>query len=251
LNWLPRLICIGLLPLGFLINQLSARYPVWTERIFARQIYPTAAWMITRATGWVPFSLAEFLLYALVLYALFCCIRLAVRLVCKKGIRLQYLGLGLVHLLAWAGALYFAFNLLWGLNYNRLPLADIIGLEVRPAASAELKPLARHLADLVNTLRKQVQEDAEGIMVPDGGIAGALQRVSLGLDAVSAAQPQFAGADSRPKAVAASYYMAYTNIWGIFIPFTIEANVNAHIPAPLLPATIAHEMAHLLRIGLG
>ena len=244
-NWPVKLICVALLPLGFLINHLSTRYPLWTERIYARQIYPIVAWIITRATGWMPFSLAEFLLYALVLYALFCLIRLAVRLIREKGMRLRRLGQALIHLLAWTGALYFAFNLFWGLNYNRLPLADIIGLEVRPAASAELMPLARYLAVQVNTLRDQVQEDAMGIMVPDGGIAGALERVSLGFDAVSVVYPEFAGVDSRPKPVAASYYLAYTNIWGIFIPFTIEANVNTRIPTPLLPSTIAHEKAHL------
>ena len=38
--------------------------------------------------------------------------------------------------------------------------------------------------------------------------------------------------------------MLYTNITGMYFPFTAEANVNTQIPMLLLPATTLHEMAH-------
>jgi hypothetical protein len=39
--------------------------------------------------------------------------------------------------------------------------------------------------------------------------------------------------------------MSQTEITGIFIPFTMEANVNVDIPDYSIPATMLHELAHL------
>jgi hypothetical protein len=39
--------------------------------------------------------------------------------------------------------------------------------------------------------------------------------------------------------------MSYTEITGIFIPFTMEANVNVDIPDYSIPATMLHELAHI------
>ena len=38
--------------------------------------------------------------------------------------------------------------------------------------------------------------------------------------------------------------MSHTEITGIFIPFTMEANVNVHISDYSIPYTMFHEMAH-------
>ncbi len=240
-----KFLFILLLPVGYALNYLSSLYPNQTERIYANGIYPVLAWAVSRLTGRLPFSVAEILLYALILYAGFCVVRLMIRLLKRKGERVSILSKGIINLLAWAGVLYFAFNLMWGFNYHRLPLSNILSMEVRPASSTELKALSEYLILQANDLRDKVPENDEGAMIPVGGVRGALDRVSLGFDAASVEYPKFAGADSRPKPVALSHYMAYTNIWGIYIPFTVEANVNTAIPLSLLPATIAHEMAHL------
>ena len=39
--------------------------------------------------------------------------------------------------------------------------------------------------------------------------------------------------------------MSRTEITGIFIPFTMEANVNVDIPDYSLGSTMCHELAHL------
>ena len=47
-----------------------------------------------------------------------------------------------------------------------------------------------------------------------------------------------------PKPVLASVAMSHTNITGIFLAFTGEANINTAAPASSIPYTICHELAH-------
>jgi hypothetical protein len=47
------------------------------------------------------------------------------------------------------------------------------------------------------------------------------------------------------KSVFFSKYMSYGGITGIFIPFTMEANVNTDVISFNIPFNICHEMAHL------
>ena len=47
----------------------AASHPEWVERIYARGLYPPLARAVSLATGFLPFSLAELLLAALVVAA--------------------------------------------------------------------------------------------------------------------------------------------------------------------------------------
>ncbi len=56
--------------------------------------------------------------------------------------------------------------------------------------------------------------------------------------------PVLRGLYAQPKPVILSGLMSYTEITGVFIPFTMEANVNVDIPDFTIPYTMLHEMAH-------
>jgi len=58
--------------------------------------------------------------------------------------------------------------------------------------------------------------------------------------------PELKGVRSRPKPLLFSPAIAYTHIWGIYCPFTVESNVNMKIPTPMILSTMMHEMAHQL-----
>jgi hypothetical protein len=47
-----------------------------------------------------------------------------------------------------------------------------------------------------------------------------------------------------PKAMFYSKFMSALNFTGVYCPFTGETNLNVDAPACLLPATVAHELAH-------
>jgi len=239
-----KAVLILLLPLGLLLNSLSHRFPRLTEKLYTNGLYRVLSWLVSRLTGWLPFSVAEFLLFFLIVLSIWYLIRFVIRMIQGREKRLMLLANTVASVFAFVGILYFSFVILWGMNYNRLSLGEILNYDVRPASGEELKAVAEMLVSRANELRGNVPENSKGVMVPDGGIKGAMERALEGYTAAAEVFPQFKGAYSRPKPVALSHYMAYTNIWGIYSPFTVESNVNTEIPLSLLPATIAHEMAH-------
>jgi hypothetical protein len=128
------------------------------------------------------------------------------------------------------GTGYAAFLLLWGLNYQRQPLATRLSLPVAPAEVRELTLLSESLVLEANRGREGLPEDGDGALALSGGLRDALVRV----------QPH----GPRPKPAVSSVALSYLGISGIFVPFTGEATVNALVPACEVPFAAAHELAH-------
>jgi hypothetical protein len=145
---------------------------------------------------------------------------------------------------AGAGAIYMAFLLGWGLNYEREPFAVLAGLDASPAGTAELRAVCQRLVEEADALRAGLPEDAHGVMRLPDGLAGAITRAGKGYRAASAAYDVLAGRPARAKPMVASRVFSYLGITGIFFPFTGEPNVNTDVPQPDVPFAVAHEMAH-------
>ncbi|HHU49392.1 MAG: DUF3810 domain-containing protein [Caldicoprobacterales bacterium] len=241
-----KYLLILLFPLGYLLNTLSRNNSVLTEKIYSNGIYRGISWLVGNILGWVPFSLAELLLPVLFIIIIWRMAAWVVRLIRKKGQRWIVLRNGVLNLLLIGSLVYFSFIFIWGLNYNRQSLADILGLEVRPSTVDELVEMTEVLLENTNRLRREVQEDEEGVVMLIGGASGAFARASKGYQAAAEYFPGFDRVYGRPKPLLFSSVIAYTNIWGIYSPFTAESNINMKIPAPMLPSTLMHEQAHQL-----
>jgi len=140
---------------------------------------------------------------------------------------------------------YFAFLLVWGLNYRRLPFATLAGLAPSQVEVPALERLGAELVNITNTLRADVREDAAGVMQLDGDLADALERANGGLEEAARTYAPLAGDWGPPKPVYASAVMSFLGIRGIYFPFTGEANVNTSCPASTIPFSACHELAHL------
>jgi hypothetical protein len=239
-----RYLLIFLLPLGWFLNNISMTFSHATEKYYSNGIYKVISRLIGIVLGWIPFSTAEILLPVLILTVLW---RLGVLI--KRIIRNRrdgwillrnYLLNGLVVI----SLIYFSFIILWGLNYNRMSYSQITGLEIRPSSTEELIELTEALLDDVNTLRQGIEENESGVMIPFGGSKGGFARYAAGYKAAAQFVPELQGVYSRPKPLLFSPIIAYTNIWGIYSPFTVESNVNMKIPTPMLLSTMMHEIAH-------
>ena len=233
-----------LFPLAILINYLSSKQIQVTEESYSQGAYIAIAPILSRITGLYPYSLAEIvtvLLFAVLIWRLVAFFR---SLAGKQHGKLALLRYKLIHLVVIIGIIYFSFIIMWGLNYNRSSIATITGLEVRPASVAELAQLTNSLIQEVNQLRILTEEDNSGVMHTPGGYKDVLRRGPLGYEVIAAEIPQLGGSYGAPKPVTLSKPWAYTGIWGVYFPFTAEANINIAIPAPYLPFTTAHEMAH-------
>ncbi|NLZ51581.1 MAG: DUF3810 domain-containing protein [Thermoanaerobacteraceae bacterium] len=143
-----------------------------------------------------------------------------------------------------AGIIYLAFQLLWGLNYNRVRLNETLNLDTKTPTQQELVNLCEDLIAKANNLRKNLNENGDNIMKLPYEKADALKSAYKGFESASSYYPNLDGKYGRPKTIMLSKLMCYTGITGVFFPFTGEANVNMHIPDPFFPFVIAHELAH-------
>lgn len=239
-----NLIMYALIVLGLILSLSAPRIPRLIEGGYSRSLYRWLSGPLSRLTGIFPFSLAETLTVGLVLIGLFRLVALVRRLRKAPGNTVRKIPRALGRLALALVVVWVAFNMLWGLNYSRLPFADIAGLPVQPGTAAELKELALYLTERANDLRANVSEDDRGVMMLADGVRGALARADRGFALAAKIYPALGGLYGRPKGVLLSRLWSYTGITGMYFPFTAEANVNIDIPHFMLPATAAHEMAH-------
>ncbi len=237
------LVAALLFPLTLLLKLVTSHHPDWVEVVYSRHIYPALTQCVNLLFRWVPFSVAEFGAYALtiglVAYALFQLVRLLLRR--QRALR----AIRLVTNLALLGSVgYFLFIGLWGLNYNREPLATSLGYTVEPRSVSELKELCTQLAAQAKEQRTALQQDLHGYVTYPEGKRAALQKVPLAYRALAKQSDLFAARYGAPKAVALSRQLSYTDIEGIYIAFTAEANLNTDMPDALFLSAACHEVAH-------
>ena len=213
------------------------------EAAYSRRAYRAVAAVLVRLTSPVPFSIAEIGLAVLIVAALVALVRGLARL--RRGPdRARRLARGTLAVVAGAGAVYLAFQLVWGLNYARCPLADTLGLPTRGGDAGELAAVASALVAESAALRAGLPEDAAGALSIPGGVSAVAARAPSGYERLFAARPALAGTVGRAKPVLFSPLMSYLGIGGIYAPFTGEANVNATLPDWDRPFTVCHELAH-------
>lgn len=239
-----RYLLILLLPLSLLLNHLSSQNALITERLYSSSFYRVLAGFLVNLTGEFPFSLAEALLLGLVAFVLWRVSVLGIKLLRETSRRRTLLTEAALNALALVSVLVFCLEVFWGLNYNRLPLAQLLGLEVRPAPVGELRSLCASLVIEANELRQQVGEDEKGVMTLKDGYRGVFDRVEDGYSSAGKIHKEFEGPAAAPKPILLSGLMSYTGLTGVYSPLTGEANVNTALPPPLLPFTACHEAAH-------
>lgn len=224
--------------------------------------------VLSNISGVFPFSLYEFCMYLLVFFTTLFLLYIFIIIInksfrkklCDNSIySLKYiLKYYLLNILSFLSTIYFLFIILWGLNYNRIPLEDTLiknytlqnsigythNKDVRNHSSSDLSNLYDFLISKSNETRKLVKEDSNGIMKANGNFKDILDRAYLGYENTVNIFPQIDGNYSKPKYVLSSNLMCYTGITGIYFPFTGEANVNIAVPDIYIPSTTLHEMAH-------
>lgn len=144
-------------------------------------------------------------------------------------------------------AVYTGYTVLWGLVYYGPSFEQQAGIEARPVSVDELEYTMRWFRDRINETAPLVDHTAPGVLTGD---TDAIFRAAGPLyDALEEAYPFLGSSAVRPKQMVFSRVMSWINFTGFFFPFTGEANLNVDSPECLLPATIAHELAHVRGIA--
>ncbi len=232
-------------PLSLTMTWAATAKPQWIEVYYTQGFSKFCSRFLSMTTGVIPFSLAELMVWTLILALIMFLFRQIWGLLFKaKRISPNGFLSWVYRGLAVLGIVYFAFISLWGLNYYRSSFAEIAGFSVGHATNKDLALLCEKLIFSANDLRKVLKEDEQGVVTLEGGFTAIKNKAPDAFSNAAGVYPQLGGAYGKPKPVFFSRYMSYTGISGVYFPFTGEANVNIDIPESMLPATTCHEMAH-------
>lgn len=240
---LTKALWLLLIPLGLLIPVLAKNDPAAVERIYSSKMYPKIAEFISSLTSKTPASIAETLLIVgvllIVAYLVVGLFRLFMRKIRPVAFLHKIVNLGII-----AGVLLILFYGLWGLNYYRPTLSELMELDVRERPTEELAQLSSELATEAASLRAEVSEDGDGVFYLKSGCREYFDMLPEAYASLSEKLDIIRTKATPAKSVRLSYAMSYTGISGIYIPYTAEANVNVDQPPLLVISAAAHEMAH-------
>src|SRR5262245_52470818 len=152
-----------------------------------------------------------------------------------------------LHLLWVFSVLFPIFLLVWGLNYQRMPLAETLGLERRPAArTGELEAIGIQLINFVNTNydRARAGQDWPGASKLPMTVPKLYQVIESAFQAEQMLGPAALGGYADPKPLRFSHLTSILGVSGLYIAYTTEVAYNDEVPAVDLPMTIAHHKAH-------
>ncbi|MCU0387474.1 MAG: DUF3810 domain-containing protein [Chitinophagaceae bacterium] len=220
-------------------------FPFFIEKNYAQGLYPFIGRFQRIIFGWIPFSIGDLLVAALIFLILFTLIRLfRLRLQGKKSLPLLKNSFVLfIHLALWA---YAFFYLLWGLNYYRLGSSYLLGISPDRYTTAEVEWLTDHLDKKI----RQICADSSAVTPAKTNDRKSLSKTAK--EAYGAAQKEFPFMDFETVSLKPNLLgplQSYTGYGGYLFPLTGEAHVNFYSPQAGLPFTVCHEMAH--QIGFG
>ncbi len=208
---------------------------------YAHQIYPVWVGTVGRVFGWLPFSVNEFGIYALILLGIFWIVRDITRVTGHRQ-KKNWAGRWLRTILAAAGSMWLIFMLGCGINYNRSTFAEEYTLDLSGGTKEELYYLTQIMVERVNGLADSVTRDGEGVMQVEADYkeqaVKAMRELGEEYDILKGFYPQ-------PKAVFFSEFLSHEHICGVHSPYTSEAQYNRLITPYNIPHTICHELSHL------
>lgn len=239
---MPRLakifygIALATLPF-YLAFFFSEAFSDWFNRHISSLLRGTLAHL----TGWIPFSLAEYLILLLPLIVTV----LAVIGVRRYSDSWRNVGIYCASLIS-VGALVFAlFAVGFAPAYRGTTLDQKLELERTDVSVEELYQTALLLSEQLAEVTDAVTYDrTDGFSVMPYGYEEMNERLMEAYDLLCQQYDFVSPLHSRVKPVMLSNAMSYTHITGVYTFFTGEANINVAFPDYTLPFTAAHELAH-------
>ncbi len=233
----------ALIALGLSWSKLLSDKQAFVETAYSEGIYQPIRRTIASVTSLVPFSIAELVLYALVLFAVVLLITRIVQTFLQKRGYLRLLKSGATLLLT-AGIILNLFYITWGFNYFRQPLSERMGLNITERSVDELEAFVLNTAQTASALRETLNENEDGVFLPEKTRQQIFNELPQAYAALSERFPVFSEYATRAKSVLWSSGLSWQGISGIYIGMTAEPNVNVGQPPLLVYQAAAHEMAH-------
>jgi hypothetical protein len=224
--------------LTLLLRAVFQSHPALAEQWYTRGLFRGIRWGLDYTLGRLPFP-AFYLVIAGLLGALAWRILRRKKKHLKKT--LQDVALGAFNIVCAIVTLFF---LLWGFNYNRLPVEAQLDLQNARLDSAVLKAELERQTAVVLSLRTALQPDTARA-IPDSGLPASMEaevrqnveRLHTGLNLPTAGKP-------RGRQPFWNGFLLRFGAAGIYNPFTGEGNIDRGLHFLTKPYCLAHELCH-------
>lgn len=231
------IIALLLIP-QYVFVKLLANYPEFVEHLYSNGLYPFISKIFRYVLGWLPFSFGDLVYAFAIIYAIRWFYKNRKRL--RKDTKHWF-----IDVFATLSIIYFAFHLLWGLNYYRLPLHKNLNLN-HDYTTKQLVLVTKKLIEKSNTYHLKItNNDTLKVDIP----YSKNEVFKLTPNGYNNLKLKFPHLEYHPKSIKKSlfsYPLTYMGFSGYLNPLTNEAQVDALIPIYKFPTTTAHEMAHQL-----
>ena len=232
------LLALSLIPQYLLVKLLSG-YPEFVEHYYSNGIYPVISKVFRYILGWLPFSFGD-LVYALTgIYILHWFYKNRKRLYKDTVNWLRDVASALA-------VIYFAFHVLWGINYYRLPLHKNLNLNAH-YTTEQLVSVTKRLIKKSNAIHLQISQNNDSLKIDVPFSKNDILKLApLGYNSLKKTFPNLEYSPKSTKKSLFSYPLTYMGFSGYLNPLTNEAQVDELIPSFKFPTTTTHEIAHQL-----
>lgn len=231
-----KVILTLLLPLQYIALLILKRFPQFIETYYSQGVYPYIGKLSRYIFGWIPFSVGD------IFYALF--VIFIIRWLFKNIRRIaREPFLFAIDITAAFSIIYFLFNIMWGLNYYRVPLNKTLGLE-KDYTTEELISTTQRLIAKSNDLHRQLgYADSTKIDIP----YTQKEIFTKSINGYQNLEKEYPNLHYSPKSLKKSTWslgLTYMGYSGYFNPLTGESQVNRLIKTYKFPVVSCHEQAH-------
>jgi hypothetical protein len=206
----------------------------WIEARYSNGLYPSIDRAVRALTGSVPFCVGDLLLFALLAaFALWAVASLAASPGLPAVLKIAVRGLAAVCVV------YVWFEVSWGFNYSRVPLADKIPVHRERTTPAAVAAYADHVADELSRYAGLAHGERSGDSATAAALLPTFTATIRRLGDVAAFAPP------RVKPTVFQPFMELSGTTGFTDPWTHEVNLDASALPFERPALYAHEWGHV------
>jgi len=216
-------------------------FPGKVEEYYSTGIYKYIARLLRMIFGWIPFSMGDIFYAAAGIYLIYQFI-LFFRKLLRKQVDKSYFFSSGKKLIFAALVIYVMFNLMWGLNYNRLGIAYQLQLNVQPYSTKELQSVLQIIVARLNSLDSVSRVDRDELKKKSLLFSGSVEAYQN----LANSNAVFGYPSPSVKPSIFSYAGDYLGFTGYYNPFSGEAQVNTTVPVFIQPFTTCHEIGHQL-----
>lgn len=214
-------------------------FPEFSD-IFNRYVSPFVRGFLATLTGWIPFSLAEFLL----LMVPFIVIAIVVFGLKRYSSSWRDVLIFSLTILSVAAYVFSTFTLGFVPAYRGSRLDKKLGLDKQPVSAEELRDTTYAVLEELTAIESEIGFKSDGFSVMPYSYEELNDKLMDAYDIACEKYDFIPKLHSRVKRIMLSEPMTYTHISGVYTFFTGEANINTNFPDYTLPYTAAHELAH-------